>query len=144
MSDLFAEIVFLTREYKVSEDSKAKLRQFKMDNGEVVKITEEEFQNVVDFFKILSNWDKELFFEAFSGSNVKLKALSPQLAKQFVGKHILIAIIVKEEIQTKHYDVYYKLEKVKLLSSKKKGEELTIEGLDGKPIEIENRRVFFS
>lgn len=127
----------------MSEDSKSKKRQFKMDNGEVVKITEEEFQNVVDFFKILSNWDKELFFEAFSGLKVKLKVLSPEIAKQFVGKHILVAIMVKEEIQTKHYDVYYKLEKVKLLSSKKKGEELTVEGVSGKPIEIENRRVFF-
>lgn len=127
----------------MAEDSKSKTRQFKKDNGEIVRITEEEFQNVVDFFKILSNWDKDLFLETFNGSKLRLKVLRPELATQFVGKQVFVAIFVKEEVQAKHYDVYYKLEKVKLLSLKKKGEELTIQGLDGKPIEIENRRVFF-
>lgn len=123
--------------------SRENKRQIKKDNGEIVEITDEEFQDVVEVFKILSNWDKELFLEAYNGSKIKLKLLLPEIVKQYVDKYIFISIMVKEEVQTKHYDVYYKLEKVKLLSSKKKGEELVVEGMDGKPIEIENRRVFF-
>lgn len=123
--------------------SREKVRQFKKDNGEVVEMTEHEFQQVVEFFKILSNWDKELFIEAFNGSKIKLKLLIPNIVKKYIGKYVFISIMVKEEIQAKHFDVYYKLEKVKLLSSKKKGEVLAIEGVDGKSIEIDNRRVFF-
>ncbi|MEQ1723475.1 MAG: hypothetical protein ABL930_09885 [Pseudobdellovibrio sp.] len=117
-------------------------RQIKKDNGEVVEITEEEFQNVVSLFKLLSDWDKDLFFDAFNGVKLKMRMLKTEDAKKFVGKYVYIAIFVKEEVQTKSYDAYYKLEKVKLLASFKKGEELKIEGIDGKPIEIENRRVF--
>ncbi len=107
-----------------------------------VEMTEEEFQRVVDYVKILSNWDKELFVEAYNGTNLKLRILVPEEAKKFVGKYVYISMYVKEEIQSKTYDVYYKLEKVKLCSIAKKGNELTIEGLDGKAIEIVNRRVF--
>ena len=123
-------------------ESTEKKRQIKKDNGEVVEITEEEFQNAVDVFKLLSNWDKELFFDTFSGTKLKLRMLKPEDAKQYVGKHVYIAIFVKEEVQTKFYDAYYKLEKVKLLRALKKGHELSIEGINGKDIEIENRRVF--
>lgn len=123
-------------------ESTAKKRQFKQDNGEIVEITEEEFKNAVSVFKILSDWDKDLFFDAYNGVKLKMRMLKPEDAKQFVGKHVYIAIFVKEEVQTKFYDTYYKLEKVKLLRSLKKGNELSIEGITGKEIEIENRRVF--
>ncbi len=127
----------------MSKVNKEKARQFKKDNGEIAKLTEDEFQQVVEVFKILSNWDKDLFLEAYNGAKLKLRILRPEDTKNAVGKEIFVSILVKEEIQTKAFDFYYKLEKVKLLGSAKKGSELTIEGIDGKPIEIENRRVFF-
>lgn len=127
----------------MSKDSKEQIRQFKKDSGEVVEMSEEEFQQIVDVFKILSNWDKELFLEAYNGAKLKLRILRPEDAKKAVGKDIFVSILVKEEIQTKAFDFYYKLEKVKLLGAAKKGSELRIEGIDGKPIAIENRRVFF-
>lgn len=35
-------------------------REIKLENGETVKITEEELQKVVDLFKLLRKWDNEL------------------------------------------------------------------------------------
>lgn len=117
-------------------------REMKLENGEVIKVTEEEFQNVANVFKILAETDQRIMMEAVNGSKVKLARIGQEKVKDYVGKDIFVAIVVKEEVQLKQWDFYYKLEKVKLKGLNRKTNEVRVETPAGQSIEIEPRGIF--
>ena len=126
----------------MNEPNRTAVREMKLKNGEIVKLTEEEFQNVVSVFKILADTDQRIMMEAVNGSQIKLGRLLPDKLKNHIGKEIFVAVAVKEEIQLKHWDFYYKLERVKLLGLNRKTKEIRIETPRKESIEIEPRGIF--
>ncbi|HEX7676210.1 MAG TPA: hypothetical protein VF412_18680 [Bdellovibrio sp.] len=129
-------------ETKQGEFGRTDEREFKIENGDVIKLTEEELQRVVDVFKLLSSMDNKIMMEAVNGSKVDLARLGPEKVKDYVGKYIFVAITVKEQVQLKHWDFYYKLERVKLLGIDRKTKNIRIEMQGKKSIEIEPRGIF--
>lgn len=123
--------------------SKTNLREYKKENGEVIKLTEEEFARVVDVFKILLEQDQKLIKEALNGSKLELKPIPLSKIKDHVGKNIFVAIQVKEEIQSNFYDFYYKLESVKLENYNSKDQLLRIKTYSDLSAKIEPRGIFF-
>ena len=51
---------------------KTRIREMKLANGEIVKLTEEEFGRVVDVFRLLLDADRSLLLEATNGSKLNL------------------------------------------------------------------------
>ncbi|MEQ1723479.1 MAG: hypothetical protein ABL930_09905 [Pseudobdellovibrio sp.] len=119
-----------------------KKRILKKENGEIVTIQEADFQKFVDSFRILEDWDKEVFFDSSNGQKLKVRRLKSENANQYAGKHVYISIFIKEQIQGNFYDAYYKLEKVKVRRVLSNGGKLVITGIDGREIQIENLMVF--
>lgn len=126
----------------MSYEDAQKERETKTTNGEILGLTKEEFDRVVDVFKTLRKWDDELLITAVNGMQIKLKRPTENSLKNYVGKHIFIALRVREEIQSQEWDHYYKLEKVMLTSWSEKADRLKVHGRNGKLFEIEPRGVF--
>lgn len=126
----------------MNEPNRTHDREMKIEIGDIIKMTEQEFQNVVDLFKMLADADRKIMMEAVNGSKTRLGKLGAEKFKDYIGKDIFIAIAVKEELQTKQWDFYYKLEKVKLLGVNRKTKELRIETTRKENVEIEPRDIF--
>ncbi len=122
--------------------SKQQKREFKIENGEIIRLSEEELESAVNVFQILRKCDNHLLLEALNGSKIKLRRLMDEEIKIYVGVPIFIAIHVKEEIQMKHWDFYYKLEKVTLDSYSVKTKLCSIKTHRQDKIEIEARNIF--
>ncbi len=41
------------------QTNKSEIREFKMEDGRTIQMTEEEFQRLVDYFRILLKWDRD-------------------------------------------------------------------------------------
>ena len=132
----------LPKEAPLTETNRTTEREMKLENGDIIKITEQEFQNVVDVFKMLTKTDHKIMMEAVNGSKIKLAKVESEKVKDFVGKDVFIAVTVKEQVQLKHWDFYYKLERVKLLGINRKTKEVRIETPSGESVELESRGIF--
>jgi len=117
-------------------------REMKLTNGDAVIITEEEFQRVVEVFKMLRDTDRRIILEAVNGSKVNLVPLFPDNVRQHIGKKIWVAIQVKEELQGQNWDFYYKLERVTLDGVDRNTKLLIVKTLNNWELKIETRGVF--
>lgn len=122
--------------------TKRSIGKKKIENNEAIKLTPDELQQVVDYFSTLRKWDNELFHDTFNNAKIKLRPLFIDELKDFIGKKIWIAVTVKETVQMKDWDFYYKLETTVLKKVNKKLNTVIIEDPTNKEMEIEVRRLF--